>query len=516
MPVRGWRLVCAFVLAFVVLACRADRVGLASGYLDPLTRIGAQDEALYSHSALRMARQGDWLTPRFLGRYALYKPPLLLWLAGASVKIFGPSPLALRLPSLLAGALTGVLVFYWVSRWRSPLAAAAALLLFLLNPLTHILSRMCLTDALLGLCLLGAMLCWWLDPRLETRACFWGFALLTAAAILTKSVAGLLPLAAVAAGRTTAPRRWIALCLAAAAVALPWHAYQLAVHPHWFWAEYVQSELVWFGAGSPPQTSPESHLGFYLKRLFLTDPALCLLALLAAPAAWRARHSRLLFLWIAAIAAGILAFRYRNITYLLPLVPSLAILAGCGLPPRVTASAALLCCLKLAFPQQPWGLSYPSGSTIPSAPLLESYAGLRRPTELILIAPDEHLFSTVLPLPRVRYCFLGDLSQLPPQPLDFAHLGIAVSAEQFTQLEKWTPVFRDRLRAMDLDSAEPIASTIFARDSADVARIVRSRPSSDFFLPAGLIPDPETHDLRRVSEEKVFLFARMRVAQTLQ
>ena len=72
------------VIAFAVLFIRAARVGLAGDYLDPVAKISAQDEALYSHSAMRMAQRGDWLTPRFLERFALYKPPLTIWLAAVS------------------------------------------------------------------------------------------------------------------------------------------------------------------------------------------------------------------------------------------------------------------------------------------------------------------------------------------------------------------------------------------------------------------------------------------------
>src|SRR5262245_44015743 len=79
-------------VALLALACllpRAARVGLAGDYVDPIGRITAQDEALYSHSAIAMATQGDWLTPRFMDRLALYKPPMLIWAAAASIRALG-------------------------------------------------------------------------------------------------------------------------------------------------------------------------------------------------------------------------------------------------------------------------------------------------------------------------------------------------------------------------------------------------------------------------------------------
>ena len=108
-----------FICSFAFLAYEALHTQLTGQYVDPVTRIEAQDEALYAHSAIRMAERGGWLTPMFRGRYGLYKPPLLVWLAAISTKFFGVSAFALRLPSLLAGALIACIVFEWLRRLRS-------------------------------------------------------------------------------------------------------------------------------------------------------------------------------------------------------------------------------------------------------------------------------------------------------------------------------------------------------------------------------------------------------------
>src|SRR6476469_6101615 len=100
------RALCAVaVLALAWLLPRAARVGLAGDYVDPVGKITAQDEALYSHTAIHMATAGGWLTPMFMGRYALYKPPLLYWLAGAAARIFGVTRRSLRWPIALIASL---------------------------------------------------------------------------------------------------------------------------------------------------------------------------------------------------------------------------------------------------------------------------------------------------------------------------------------------------------------------------------------------------------------------------
>src|SRR6266567_1607554 len=103
------------LLALACLLIRAARVGLAGDYIDPISKITAQDEALYAHSAIAMAREGDWLTPRFMGRYALYKPPMLIWGAALSTKMLGVSRIALRLPGAILSALALGLLFLWAA-----------------------------------------------------------------------------------------------------------------------------------------------------------------------------------------------------------------------------------------------------------------------------------------------------------------------------------------------------------------------------------------------------------------
>src|ERR1035438_3254709 len=84
---RMFRAFCTVaLLAFALLLLRAGGISLAGDYIDPISHITAQDEALYAHSAIAMAREGEWLTPHFMGRYALYKPPMLIWAAAFSAR----------------------------------------------------------------------------------------------------------------------------------------------------------------------------------------------------------------------------------------------------------------------------------------------------------------------------------------------------------------------------------------------------------------------------------------------
>src|ERR1035438_9336631 len=123
------------LLALAMLLLRAGGISLAGDYIDPISHITAQDEALYAHSAIAMARAGEWLTPRFMGRYALYKPPLLIWAAAASARTLGIFPWSLRLPVALLAALSLGLLFLWTAELSGFTAGAMLVALLLSNHL---------------------------------------------------------------------------------------------------------------------------------------------------------------------------------------------------------------------------------------------------------------------------------------------------------------------------------------------------------------------------------------------
>src|SRR5215831_5549896 len=140
------------VLALACLLIRAARVGLAGAYVDPVARITAQDEATYANTSIQMAREGGWLTPLFMRRLALYKPPLLMWLSGISARLLGISTFTLRLPVAILCALAAGFVFLWAAEARSPLAGVCAAGLLVSNHLWLVLGSLALTDGILISC----------------------------------------------------------------------------------------------------------------------------------------------------------------------------------------------------------------------------------------------------------------------------------------------------------------------------------------------------------------------------
>lgn len=465
-----------FLISLIILGFNLGGPGLAETYIDPISHIPAQDEAVYSSTALHMAQSGGWLTPMFLGRFAFYKPPVVYWAAGAAALIFGPSAWALRLPCLLSGAAVVTLLFAWMWAAYSLTAALAGSLLLLSDRTFHVLSRLVLTDMLVTLCIAVAMVCVFRDPELRRTRSLWLFGAATGAAILTKSLAGLLPLMMLA-GSRAGIKRFVHVCGVAALVAAPWHLYQLLIHTRWFWAEYVLTENFTWAVAAPSQSTQENQILYYLKRLAVTDPLLGMAALAGIPTLIR-RRDRLLITWTAVALLALIAFGYRNTSYLLLLVPPLVLIASGALQnPIVAALVSLGALWQLAY------LPYTSEHPLTSVPALRAYCDLHRPNDLIIIDPDDEFVSSTLPIRHVRYCFFETNPNPVRLPLDFRQLGITVTVDEYGQFDQLRTGFENRLRGFGLLSGAPVATVIEARAPEDFGNLIGSHPDVDFSLP---------------------------------
>jgi hypothetical protein len=509
-----------FLTAVVTLGWNAGSPGLSTAYVDPVARIPAQDESLYGSISLEMAKTGDWLTPRFLDRYALVKPPLLYWLEAGTIKVLGRKPISLRLPSILAGAATVTLVFAWLLAENAPLAAAAAgAILLLSSHLFFVLSRIGLTDALLTFETAAAMFALARDPRLASRASLWTFGIASGAAILTKGIAGLFSLMAlfvlcVISRERPAWRRMAAAVAISAVVALPWHLYQLFRNTRWFWAEYVVTEVVGNSVGKPDQTTQESQVGYYLKRLIALDAPLFAAALVSLSR----RRPRALLTWIAVVLAAALSFEYRNTSYLLPVFPAMAVLAAGAIPKdRAKWALALTVALfaaKALAPAQTWGIPFQAESVIAVEPVLDRYAAMNRGNELILGEPNDGFYSACLDLPRVRYLYLDPSTERRRYALDFEYLGILMTASDYARLPELQSQFDQRLREWGLNLSQgahrdPVATTILAPALERIQALVRDHPTADFLLPAEwAAQDAGIHEVLPTGADRELLLSR--------
>ncbi len=91
----------------------------------------ARELGVCEAGAVRDVVAGSIILPRFEPGVYVHVPPLYWWLAALCVRLFGMVELALRMPSMIAAALTCALVYWWlatVSAKRAGLIGAVALL----------------------------------------------------------------------------------------------------------------------------------------------------------------------------------------------------------------------------------------------------------------------------------------------------------------------------------------------------------------------------------------------------
>ncbi len=514
-----------FLIVFLAFSFNLWDISIASGWIDPFLHLGAQDEAAYTHAAIRMGLQGNWLNPTLLGRYVFEKPPLLIWLSAISMKILGIGSFTARIPAVLAGALIATICFAIGRATRSTVAGAGAALLCLSNQLLFTMSRHNMTDIVLAATTLIALAALIRDPALARRGPCVLFMLAIAAGVLTKSIAGVLPaiaallFAAVATQRPLAQLRRTALLTGGAILlACPWFVYQIMAHRQWFEAD-VYFQIVKVGVESSRSSMP-GHIQFYLWRFLYAGPLTLLLSVSAVPALIAESRRRdplalVLLCFLTVLTAALLCFRFESETYITPLVPVAIVIAATRSPLLARRVAVPICALiviafivKAANPSQAWGLSYESGSTVPASAVLSSYCEERRGNGLYILDVQDQFYALALPLPQVRYGWLDPSGEIPKIRPHLAYLGIVQDAAATSE----TTLYAARLRAWGVNNPEPLGTAITAKTIQDLVALVLAHPDSDFLISpaiAAALRGRQPHETRYNTASCVLLQARV-------
>ena len=302
------------------------------------------DEALYAQVAREMVEGGNWLTLSWNAQPYFKKPPLLFWTIALSYRVFDVGEWSTRLPSVLFGLgsvlLVGLLGRQLYGRFVG--LVAGALLLTLYPFLTHG-SRQSATDAPLLFCSLLALFCAWRGRRHGTWLIGIGIAI--GVGVLAKGVAALLPLLLIGLFYWQARELSVlrsgffwrgiggGLCCA-----LPWYLYQVGMHGLPFVQTFIQAEtltrlLTTYDAPTRPWY-------FYFATLwedvFHCLPLIIGFSLLALTSWWKkeiriSSASHFLFCWLVGSLLLVLSTRTQHAWYLLPVYPPLCIfIAGMG------------------------------------------------------------------------------------------------------------------------------------------------------------------------------------------
>ena len=181
-----------------------------------------RDEPRFAEAAREMSQRHDWVIPWLNGNYRFDKPPLIYWCQMGCYRVLGESALAARLPSVLFGTATALLLVLWGRRLGQARAGFYAGLMWItcLQVLIH--GRMALADMAMVFFVATAVWTGWEMTRPDIpRRWGWsfGFAASLALGFLAKGPVSWLPIAGLALGRWWRPAAFrlgwwrLAVCL---------------------------------------------------------------------------------------------------------------------------------------------------------------------------------------------------------------------------------------------------------------------------------------------------------------
>ncbi|MFA7061685.1 MAG: phospholipid carrier-dependent glycosyltransferase, partial [Pedobacter sp.] len=299
------------------------------------------DEGRYAEIPREMLEQGDLITPTL--NYVKYfeKPPLLYWINAASLKIFGLTEFAARLPSALCGLLT-VLATYLIARklYNRRTALFSAIILgtsagFVLQ------SRIILTDMLLTFCLTAALGSFIIASQREERRSsplpWYLFYLFCALAVLAKGLIGIvfpvgiifLYLLLTRNRRIISRMRLITGLTLFLTVTVPWFVAVSLRNPEFVRFFFIHEHFERFTSTAHGRYQPA---WFFLPVLLGTMLPWSFFIPGALIRAWRNRHHEgfqaglYLLIWIAVIFLFFSKSGSKLVPYILPIFPPLAIL----------------------------------------------------------------------------------------------------------------------------------------------------------------------------------------------
>ena len=155
------------------------------------------DEARLAQNAYEMSKDGDFIVTHYDGQPEMWntKPPLMIWLQVACIKIFGFRELPIRLPSVLAALLTCLFLVFVSIKYLKDFWFGFIASVVLVTSIGYMNLHAVRTgdyDSLLTLFITIYSFCFFLFiERDEKRYLYYTFIAITLA-VLTKGIAGLL------------------------------------------------------------------------------------------------------------------------------------------------------------------------------------------------------------------------------------------------------------------------------------------------------------------------------------
>lgn len=214
------------------------------------------DESRYAEIPREMIASGDWVVPHLNGLRYFEKPVLGYWLNAISITLLGENNFAIRLPSAIAAAISGLMLLLLVRKYGGGYSAGIlASSIFLTSLLVFGIATINLLDTMLSTFLTGAMVLFFLgymEAKPRRRTLFLALSGTSCGlAFLVKGFLAFVVLAIVIVPFTLwegqwkeiLKRSWVSI-LAVILVVMPWavtiHLREGDYWNYFFWTEHIK------------------------------------------------------------------------------------------------------------------------------------------------------------------------------------------------------------------------------------------------------------------------------------
>ncbi len=303
--------------------------------------LAGYDDALYAHESRQMLSTGDWWNIRYNGNLNFEYPPMFLWLAALSMSLWGITDFAAKFPSAVAGLLTILAVFFLGRKLRKGLFfAACAAWILMLSQYFLKYSMHAMTDAPYTFFFTAAVLFYVLGVEKPGWVLLTGVAV--AAAVLTRSVVGYIPLAVIAVHSVAARQsrflrspQFIAAVFLAFLLPSVWYLPQYLAHGEAFFEHHFA--FISSKAASEGQFDASKFLWglakypiLLLKLYWPWLPFMLIGLWSAAKCAVNRRESSavLLAVWVFLVVGLFSLAEAKTLRYILPAFPAFALLSA--------------------------------------------------------------------------------------------------------------------------------------------------------------------------------------------
>ncbi len=126
-------------------------------WLSTRSSLWDRDEPRFARASVEMAASGDYIVPTYNGEERLHKPAGIYWLMSSSLRAFGETELAARLPAVLAALAIGWLTWWIGRRLTSTAVGSWAAAIVVTSPLLVVCGSAATTDGVLVMFITSAM-----------------------------------------------------------------------------------------------------------------------------------------------------------------------------------------------------------------------------------------------------------------------------------------------------------------------------------------------------------------------